>query len=369
MKTFSEGFRTAFAAIFSDRIATAVFIVAAVIYSFYYPAAYQHQVATDLPTLAVDLDRSPMSRELLRKADAVRAIHIIGMAPSVEEASRDVAAGHVDAILVIDTNFQRDILRGGQGRITLLAEGAFLGRSSTTLSGLSEAVTGFSRSAILEQARFEGPPATSPLLLVQRPLFNTREGYASAVATGVSILIVQQTLMMGIILLAGTRRELRGRLRVHLRPLLGVLAAFWMLGMLNFLYYAGFVFWFHDFPRGGNLPGVLLCGAVYIAAVVAMAMFVGSFFRIRERSMQVILLTSMPMYFLTGRPWPATSMPTWLEWLAKLVPSTPGINGMAKLNEMGARLSEAAPELANLSALAIIYGLLAWRRYRLIEFD
>lgn len=367
MKTFAEGFRGALIAIFRDRAAIATLIAAVVLYSFYYPAAYRHQVASRLPTIAVDLDRSPMSRALLRKADAVRAIDLFGMAASVDEASRAVASGDADAILVIDADFQRDILRGGQGRITLLAGGAFLGRSSTVLGGLSEAVAGFSREAVLAQARFEGAPAASPLLLVQRPLFNTREGYASTVVTGVAVLIVQQTLMMGIVLLAGTRRELKGRLRLRPAPLLGALAAFWTLGMLNLLYYAGFVYWFHDFPRGGNLPGLLLCGTVYIAAVVGMAAFVGSFFDVRERAMQVILLTAMPLYFLTGLPWPETSMPAWLAWAGRLLPSTPGINGMVKLNEMGARVSETAPEIANLALLALGYGLLSWWRYRLVE--
>ena len=66
MKTFAEGFRAALAAIFRDRAAVATLIAAVVLYSFYYPAAYRHQVATRLPTIAVDLDHSPMSRALLR---------------------------------------------------------------------------------------------------------------------------------------------------------------------------------------------------------------------------------------------------------------------------------------------------------------
>ena len=60
-------------------------------------------------------------------------------------------------------------------------------------------------------------------------------------------------------------------------------------------------------------------------------------------------------------------MPAWLAWAGRLLPSTPGINGMVKLNEMGARVSETAPEIANLALLALGYGLLSWWRYRLVE--
>lgn len=364
MKAFANGFAAAVRGIFGDRAAVTTLIAAVVLYSFYYPAAYEHQVATRLPTVAVDLDRSPMSRALLRKVNAVRAVDLIEPARSVEEASAMVAAGKADGILVIDTDFQRDILRGGQGRLTLLSEGGFLGRANTILQGLAEAAGGFAQDAVLARARFEGVPAAAPFALVQRPLFNTREGYASAVVTGVFVLIVQQTLIMGMVLLAGTRREHSGRIQLSGPSLYGVLAAFWLLGMLNLLYYAGFVYWFHDFPRGGNLPGLLLCGALYIAAVVALGAFVGSFFVVRERATQVILMTAMPLYFLAGLSWPQASIPSWLVWLARLVPTTPGINAMAKVNQMGASIPEVLPEIGNLALLVLLYGALAVWRYR-----
>lgn len=365
MSTFVNGFRTAFKTIFSDRAAVASMVVAALIYSFYYPAAYKHQVASRLPTVTVDLDRSPMSGALLRQVGAVRAIDLVASEGSIEAAREQVAKGEADGILVIDANFERDILRGDQGRVTFLAEGAMLSRANTVLQGLADAVAGFSRDAALVQAQFKGAPNAAPLHLVQRPLFNTREGYASAVVTAVAILIVQQTLLLGMVLLIGTRQEMYGRLSLSVPTLWGMLSAFWLIGMLNLLYYTGFVYWFQDFPRGGNPAVLLLCGVLYVAAVASFGAFVGSFFRVRERAMQVILMLSMPMYFLSGLSWPVTSMPQWLAWIAKLVPTTAGINAMVKINAMGASLAEVATEVATLAALFVVYGGLVMWRYRI----
>ncbi|ALN93771.1 ABC-2 type transporter family protein [Lysobacter gummosus] len=306
-----------------------------------------------------------MSRDLLRKLSAVRAVDLIPPEASLTAARERVSEGKADGILIVDADFERDILRGEQGRVTFLAEGALLSRANTVLQGLADAVAGFSQEAVLVQAQFEGLPNTAPMRLVQRPLFNTREGYASAVVTAVSVLIVQQTLLLGMVLLIGTRQELRGRLALRTATLFGSLSAFWLIGTLNLLYYSGFVYWIQDFPRGGNLPGLFLCAMLYIAAVVSFAAFVGSFFRVRERAMQVILLLSMPMYFLAGLSWPSTSMPPWLLWPAKLVPTTAGINVMVKINAMGASLDEVLPELGTLTLLAVVYGALAMWRYRL----
>lgn len=365
MKAFIEGFTSALAAIFSDRSVLSAMLVAVVIYSFYYPSAYQNQVATRQATVVVDLDHSPLSRALQRQMQAVRDLDLIEPSNSVEEASRRIAAGEAEGIVVIDAHFERDILRGQQGKLTLLGEGAYLGRASTVLNGLSAAISGFARDAAVQRAQFLGTPATAPFTLVQRPLFNTREGYASAVVSAVSVLIVQQTLLMGVAVMAGTLRERKGsRLALGGARLIGVVCALWLIGMLNLLYYAGFVTWFQDFPRGGNLPGLLLAAALYVAAVVLLATFIGSFFRVREHALQGILLTSMPLFFLTGASWPISAQPVWLTWLARLAPTTSGTQAILQVNGMGAHLSEVQPLLLNLVALIVLYGGLTWWRYR-----
>ncbi|HEL5364478.1 TPA: ABC transporter permease [Stenotrophomonas maltophilia] len=366
MKAYLRSLSATIRHIFKDRAAVTTIIVASIIYAFYYPAAYQHQVATRMPVVAVDLDRSPASRDLLRKLTAVRDIELKDTLGSLSEAERHIREGHAEGILVIDQRFQRDILRGGQGKLTFLASGALLGRANTVSQGLAVAVAGFSSDAVLEQAQFLGLPAHAALTPIQRPLFNTREGYASAVVTGVSALIVHQTLLTGIILILGSYREERGgRIRLAASTLGGALTAFWLIGMTNMLFYSGFVFWFQDFPRGGNLAGLLLGTAIYIAALVAFGAFVGSFFRVREHAMQFVLMTSMPLYFLSGLSWPRTSIPTWLAYVADLLPSTSGIIAMVKFNQMGASVSEAMPELAKLFALFVLYTSLSFLRYRM----
>ena len=214
------------------------------------------------------------------------------------------------------------------------------------------------------QAQFAGATAPPSVRVVQRPLFNTREGYGSSAVAGVSVLIVQQTLIMGIVLLAGTRREMKGRMALSAPELTGVLAAFWSIGMISLLYFMGFAFWFQDYPRGGNLLGLLLFAVLFIAAVVCLGAFLGSFFRVRERALQIILVISTPLYFISGLSWPHTVMPEWFVWLSRLVPTTPGINAMIQLHSMGASIEEALPELCNLFSLLILYGTLAWWRFR-----
>ncbi len=366
----STGFRAeliaTLRAVLGDRYAVVTMIGAVVLYSFFYPVAYRHEVASNLPVVVVDEDHSALSRTLLRRIEAVRAVRLAGVETSVARGRAQMEAGNAEAVVLIPAGFQRDILRGRSGQVVLLGDGAYLGRASSVLTGLAEAITAFAREAAVRQASFMGAPAALPVTLVQRPLFNTREGYGSGIVPGVAELIVHQTLLIGIGVLLGTRRQQLGRrLRFDGKSLAGIACAFALIGVLSQLYYAGFTSWMQDYPRGGNLPGVLLGGALFIAATVAFALFVGSFFDSRERAFQYITAISIVLFFLSGLSWPTTLMPPALQWLATLLPTTPGINLMVRLNQMGASLGEVRVELCNLVLLALAYaGLAAWR-YRM----
>ena len=363
MSEFRRGFHEALQHIASDRAAKSVLVGAIILYSFFYPAPYRSQVATHLPVAVVDLDLSPMSRGLVRNTLAVRALDVVELGNSFSAARASLEDAKVQAIMVIQPDFQRDILRGRQGQVALFGNGALLAHGSAALGGFSDALGAFAQDAAVVQARFAGA-ATGPVLkLVRRPLFNTREGYGSTVVPAVAILIVQQTLLMGIGLVIGTMQARSGRLTMLPTRLLGMSAAFGVLGTLSLLYFAGFVFWLQDYPRAGDLTGLGVTTLLFVGAVVAMGLVAASFYRTRERAFQLIALLSLPMFFLAGVSWPVSAFPTPLAWLAKLLPSTAGITAMVKFNQMGARVGEAAGELWTLALLVVLYGGLAMWRY------
>jgi ABC-2 type transport system permease protein len=364
MSAVGDGFRDTFRLIVKDKAVVTALIGAVVLYSFFYPTPYAHEVASRLPVAVVDLDQSAMSRNLLRKTLGVRALDVVAAERSVSTARLELEHGRTQGFMVIPADFQRDILRGGRGKVALFANGALLAHGGAVLAGFGDALAGFDQDAAIAQARFAGAPAVAPLQLVRRPLFNTREGYGSSIVPAVAVLIIQQTLLIGIGLLVGTLQARGGRLTLPPARLLGVMVALGVCGAGTLLYFVGFAFWFQDYPRAGNLPGLLSAAILFIAAVVCLGLFVGSFFRTRERSAQTISLLSLPMFFFANVSWPRPSSPLALAWLVKLLPSTPGITAMVKLNQMGARLSETSGELWNLGMLIALFGGLAVWRYR-----
>lgn len=359
----ARGFTAAFRAILTDRTAVMLLIGSAILYSFFYPTAYSGEVPTRMPVVAVDLDNSGASRALVARLPAVQQADLVARLPSPREALDWIEDHRASAAIVIPPGYEQRIRRGEQGVVALYGNGAYLLRSSTALAGVGASIAAEARQAAIGQAMASGAPAPPALTLVQRPLFNTREGYGSAIFPGVAFLIIHQTLLMGLAMLAGTIREREGRRRVPPAELLGIALAFVVIGLAHVAYFTGFVFWFQDYPRAqGDLPTLLVAALAFVAATVAGALAIGSFFRTRERPVQLWIVTSVPIFFLSGLSWPAEATPPWLALLARLLPTTPGIHLMVGVNQMGADLREQLGEVANLIALTLLYGGVAWAR-------
>ncbi len=102
--------------------------------------------------------------------------------------------------------------------------------------------------------------------------------------------------------------------------------------------------------------------------VASLGIALGAWFADRERAFQVLLATSVPFVFMSGIVFPREAMPAPINALAMLIPTTPGIFGFVKLNQMGASWSEIRPEFLNMAALLLLYGAAGaawavhWRR-------
>ena len=175
-----------------------------------------------MPVAVVDMDHSGTSRALESRLAALQQAEVAARPPSPAAALDQLRERRVSAIVVIPEGFERRILSGGQGVVVLYGNGAYLLRTSTALAGVGAALGTAGRAAAVDQAMALGAPAPPALAMIQRPLFNTREGYGATIFPGVAFLIIQQTLLMGLAMLAATMRERQGALSFSGRGLLGI---------------------------------------------------------------------------------------------------------------------------------------------------
>ena len=345
-------------AMLRDKGAVLLLLGAPVLYGFFYPWFYSSEVVQRVPVAVVVQDNSGLARQMLRFAQASPRIHPQLVTADEGEARAAVLRGEVMGYALLPRDLKRDVLRRANVVIPVYANGAYPLVSKQVQYGFAEAFG--TVSAGVEIKRLQAGGQSAPQAAVSRSpvnaqavaLFNPTEGYGSFVVAAVSVLILQQTLLMGSALLVGTWRE-QGADRVGSRQWLARLLALCVPGWLAGLFYFGWIFIWQDFPHGGNPWGALALLACFVPAVVGCACLLGWWLADRERALQVVLFSSIPLTFLGGFTWPVEALPEALQWLRWLSPSTAGIQASLRYNQLGAPLVAALPHLAWLACMAL----------------
>lgn len=359
-------------AILGDKAALLLFFISGIVYSFFYPLPYSRETVHRVPVAIVDQDNSALSRQLIRWAGAHPGLALAGVTTRPEQAQEWIWRGDAAGVMFIPADFSGKLLAGRQPEVEVGGLGAYPLLNKVVLNGLAEVVGTLSAGIELKRLGAATPSALQaeaqrqPLSVEALPMFNVREGYASYIVPGVVVLLMQQTFLLGIGLLFGSwTAEGRFPYARAGAAYAGALAAFSLVVILNAAWFFGFVFWWQDYPRGGNPGAALALTLLYSVCVAALGIFMGLFFRTRERSVQLLVASSMPILFLAGLAWPASALPLPLQWLRWLLPSTAAIQGFIATNQMGASLAEVRQEMLALAGLALAFialGVRKWRR-------
>ena len=120
---------------------------------------------------------------------------------------------------------------------------------------------------------------------------------------------------------------------------------------------------FH-FPQLATWQSLLTIMLPYVLACIFFGMVVSCLVKYRENVMLIMVFASVPMLFLTGVSWPQSNIPSWLQGVSWLFPSTFGARAYVRMNSMGATLYDVLTEYRILWIQTGAYFLLAVAVYR-----
>jgi len=125
----------------------------------------------------------------------------------------------------------------------------------------------------------------------------------------------------------------------------------------------------YGFSTLGTLGALALFAVPFILAVSLMGQFAGLLFKRRETAVLVFVATTLLQFFLVRVSWPREMIPPLLEQIRRVFPSESAIDGLVRINQMGASLSEVRGDWLWVWLLAALYFVLAlvaarWRGSR-----
>jgi ABC-2 type transport system permease protein len=115
---------------------------------------------------------------------------------------------------------------------------------------------------------------------------------------------------------------------------------------------------FYGFSTLGRPLDLMLFAIPMILATSFLGQAAGTWFKHRETAVLLFIATSLPQFFLVGVSWPAEAIPPALRWIGRIFPSDSAIDGLVRINQMGASLHEVSRDWAILWGLAAVYFLL-----------
>jgi len=354
------------------------FILVPLIYPILYSWIYNNETVHDVPVCVVDQSHSSLSRQFIHMVDASADVRVAYYAQDLDEAKSLVSRQLVKGVYLIPSDFETNILRMEQGTVSVYCDMSLM----LTYKAIFQTVQLVTMEMGKEiQTKLGGHYtareeviAARPLDYADVPIFNPQGGYGSFVLPAVLMLILQQTLALGIGLSAGTSRDENiGRCLIpfrdpHYRATLpivfGKAVCYLMIyGVMGTWLVAAVPRLFH-FPQLAEWTTLLALMIPYTLACIFFGMVVSCMVKYRENVMLLMVFVSVPLLFLTGVSWPQSNIPGMWQGVSWLFPSTFGCRAFIRLNSMGASLGDVLNELRILWIQVGCYFLITLCVYR-----
>ena len=207
-------FRREFGMVFRDAGVMLFFFALPLAYPIVYAAIYNPEVTREMPVAVVDNSRTAESREFVRHADATQAIKICGYASDLAQARRWWEEKKCFAVIEIPKDFSQKIGRGEQGVVQFYSDVSLLLRYRTFLESVTElqmATDTQLRERALNTLGVAQAGEGSGIQTEAYFLGDPQQGFASFILPGIVVLILQQSLILGVTMLGGTSNDRRRR--------------------------------------------------------------------------------------------------------------------------------------------------------------
>ena len=363
--------------VFKDEGVLIFFFLVPLAYPLLYSWIYNKELVRQVPVVVVDDSHSQLSREFIRSCDASPDVHIAYHAADMDEAEMLVSRQVVRAIYHIPSDFQTRLNRLERSVISVYCDmslmltykAAYQTALMVSQQMNSEIQIKLSGNYTQREERIQG----RPLDYDEVPVFNPGGGYGSAILPAVLMLILQQTLVLGIGLSAGTARE--SNRYQDLVPIQkhyhGTFRIVFGKSLCYFMIYAVMGTWltvvvpriFH-FPCLAHWTDLLAIMVPYTLACIFFGITVSCIVRYRENVMLLMVFVSIPLLFLSGASWPQNDIPGFWQGVSCLFPSTFGVRAYIRTNSMGGTLADVLFEYRILWLMAAVYFFVACAVYR-----
>lgn len=292
---------------------------------------FSQGIARNLPVGVLDLQRSVLSRQLIREFDATSALQVDHTFSDISAAKKALIGKNIYAYLVIPKNFDRQLYLAQSPQVSVFYNSQFILVGKLINSAAQHAHANFNaqvgtlkKLAKGNSTRLSAVAETVVIRTQITPLFNKNANYAQFLVSAIVPALWQISIVASTILFLTANYRLYGLKKIAAgTPLKNLLA---MGGFyLPFFLVQGmaFLLWFYnclDWPMEGSLLPLLF--AQLLTAIASMIMGYLFFFLTLDpaKSMSFAGVFTAPSFAFIGVTFPVSDMNIVAQWWRGLLP-------------------------------------------------
>ncbi|MFO0662963.1 MAG: ABC transporter permease [Polyangiaceae bacterium] len=324
------------------------------------------QTVRNLPTIVVDQDRSPDSREFQDQMRATGTFKIETVTTNPKAAREEIISGRARVGVILPPDFHDKKTRGQTAKVLVLIDGSDSTASAQALASINGLVAQSNLLAV--QERVQG--ASVPMAAQPTILFNPDGRTPNYIIPGLVAILLQIVAIM-LAAVSIVRERERGTLDqllvtpIHpLGLMLGKLGPYLIIGLAEMAMVLTAMRFGFGVPIRGSLVFLFAMAIVYLFSLLALGLFLSTVAKTQIAAQQMTQMLLLPSIFLSGYIFPAEGLPVVLRYMGRLLPATHMIAIMRGVVLRDAGPFELWPHVLVLVIQSVLLVYLSARRFK-----
>ena len=293
-----------------------------------------------------DQANTHLSREFVDRLQQSQVVRVVGHVATPEMLEAQLRRGEISVGIFLPADFDRRLLNADRPAAHLLVDGA-----DPTILGIVNRLGNMSAHAVNQ---------TTGGAVEVRPYYNPEGRTAVNVIPGLIGIILTLTMMLFTAVSIVRERE-HGNLELLINTpvstaelMVGKIIPYILIGLVQLALIVGVGRLLFDVPVRGSIVDLYLAAGAFIAANLALGLFVSTIAKSQFQAMQMTFFILLPTILLSGFVFPFDGMPEVAQWIGEVLPNTHFIRMTRGIMLREASLSEMYAELLALLGFAVI---------------
>lgn len=304
----------------------------------------------NLRTAISDQSGTHLSRQFVAELGQTQVVDVVAYADTAEALEEKLRRGEVSIGVLIPADFDRRVTDSRRAAVQLLVDG-----SDPTILSVANQLTAM---PIRFDTMRAAPVRTSNVDV--RPYYNPERRTPVNIVPGLMGVILTMTMMLFTAVAIVRERE-RGNLELLINTpvssaelMIGKIMPYIVIGFIQLGLIALVGWLLFDVPIRGSMIDLYLAAGLFIAANLALGLFISTAVKTQFQAMQMTVFILLPSILLSGFMFPFDGMPKAAQYIGEVLPNTHFIRLTRGIMLREATLGELLPEVIVLIVFTMV---------------